>query len=330
MVRVCIIGSSGHNNYALEGVRAFKDADITGIAPGTKEEDISGLAQTGQQEFSSNIYDTYEEMLEREKPDIAVVNSHFYLNAEIASLCMEKGIHVFCEKPVALTLDDLNMLQETYTASGVQFAAMHAYRYESPFPEAYKAFTTGVIGDPILITAQKSYKLGTNRKDFFKKRKTYGGTIPWVGSHSIDWIYWFTQGKLESVYASHTTAGNRGHDELESSGVCLFTISGGGQAVTNIDYFRPQKAATHGDDRLRVAGGKGVIEVMKREATLVTHDAEEQVLKLEEEKEIFADFMLQTEHKGTCRVTAEDSFAVTRLCLLAQESADTGNVIDLT
>jgi hypothetical protein len=48
----------------------------------------------------------------------------------------------------------------------------------------------------------------------------------------------------------------------------VFRLDNGGVALLRMDYLRPQKARTHGDDRLRVAGSKGVAEYM--EATGVT------------------------------------------------------------
>ena len=56
----------------------------------------------------------------------------------------------------------------------------------------------GTVGQIRLMNAQKSYKLG-RRNEFYKIRSTYGGTIPWVGSHAIDWLYWFSGEKFESV-----------------------------------------------------------------------------------------------------------------------------------
>jgi predicted dehydrogenase len=49
----------------------------------------------------------------------------------------------------------------------------------------------GSIGKVRLMNSQKSYKLGS-RSEFYKHRQTYGGTIPWVGSHAIDWMYWLS------------------------------------------------------------------------------------------------------------------------------------------
>ena len=89
---------------------------------------------------------------------------------------------------------------------------------------------------------------------FFRTRSSYGGTIPWVGIHAIDWIRWFAGREFVTVRASHSTRHNFDHDELEVTALCHFTLEQDVFASANIDYLRPRGAPTHGDDRVRVAG----------------------------------------------------------------------------
>src|SRR5690606_40743306 len=94
---------------------------------------------------------------------------------------------------------------------------------------------------------------------FFKTRKNYGGTIPWVGSHAIDWLHWFSGEEFQAVYATHSSLYNREHGDLEVSALCQFKFSNEVMGSVNIDYLRPQNAPSHDDDRIRVAGTQGEI-----------------------------------------------------------------------
>jgi len=188
-MNICIIGSSGHVPYVLRGLKGENDVYITGIAPGSVGENMDGLdKKVAELGFSHKRYDDYCQMLDELKPDIAVVNCFFGDHFKAASEALKRGCHLFVEKPIATELDDLYKLREIYEKSGVHLAAMFGIRYTSHFLTAWEAVKNGAIGEVRLMNAQKSYKLGV-RGENYRNRKTYGGTIPWVGSHAIDWLY---------------------------------------------------------------------------------------------------------------------------------------------
>ncbi len=73
---------------------------------------------------------------------------------------------------------------------------------------------------------------------------------------------WTTGREYVQASAWH---GNNDHPDYpgfqDQAGV-LFKLDNGGTAMTNLDYLRPEPAPTHGDDRLRIAGSEGVLEVL--------------------------------------------------------------------
>jgi predicted dehydrogenase len=95
-----------------------------------------------------------------------------------------------------------------------------------------------------------------------------------------------------------------------------------------MDYLRPPKAPTHGDDRVRVAGSDGVIEARGGEVLLIDGQGERQ-LPAHCDRKVFKDFVEQVEGKGKSLITAEETIELTRVCLLALESADTGRPVNL-
>ena len=58
----------------------------------------------------------------------------------------------------------------------------------------------------------------------------------------------------------------------------MFELDGGGTGIVHADFYRPDKTATHGDDRLRVAGTQGVVEVRAGRCLLLANDGAEQDL----------------------------------------------------
>jgi predicted dehydrogenase len=319
-MKAVIIGTSGHIDLAL-GVRDRAPVTFVGIAPGSPDEDARSFFVDQLEAALIPWYDDWRVMLDRERPDLAVVAPFFNLQSMVARECLRRGIHVFVEKPMATSLEDLALLRAAWSEGRAKLCPMLAYRYHPEFQAAHLAVKEGLVGEPLVLQAQKSYKLGTRHR-MYTRRSTYGGTIPWVAIHAIDWLWWFTGGGLAEVIAAHTTAGNRGHAELESSGACLYRLVNGGAASVSFDFFRPQAAPGHGDDRLRVAGDQGVVEVMNGEAWIATHEEPPRRLEREEPRSIFLEFARHIETGSPMRIGAEEAFAVSEVALKSREAAD--------
>jgi predicted dehydrogenase len=236
----------------------------------------------------------------------------------------ERGMHVFCEKPVALIWEECDARKTACQNANVHFSAMMGLRYHPAFYTAWQAVRNGAVGTVRLMDARKSYRLG-QRPAYYQSRATYGGTIPWVGSHAIDWIYWFSGETFETVYATHSTQHNHNNGDLEMSALCHFTLSNEVFAAAGIDYLRPSNAPTHGDDRIRIAGTEGVIEVRDGQVFLINNSTSgEKILPTQCERQIFKDFVEGIEKRTTHLISADDIWAVTEACLLARQSADNG------
>jgi len=235
---------------------------------------------------------------------------------------------VFVEKPMAVSFEQLERLRRAHASGRAVLCPMLTSRYLPSFHAAWRAVREGAIGEALLISALKSYKLGT-RHPLYTHRATYGGTIPWVAIHGIDWIHWFTGGGITEVSACHTTRGNGGHGEMESSGVCMFRLANTGCASLAFDYLRPAAAPTHGEDRLRVAGDKGLLEVGAGEAVLVPRDGVPRRLEKELPLSLFQEFVRHLEEGSPLRITAEDAFAITELALRCREAADTRSALSV-
>lgn len=328
-MRICFIGEVGHVQYALTTIRHQETCKVVGVAPGSDQENVDKLYDSLCDMGSNPVkFESYIEMLDTLQPDIAVVSCIFKDHAKVSAEALIRGIHVFVEKPLATTLDDLVMLKQVYQQSGRCLAPMFGMRYSAPFITAWQEVKNQKVGKIRSIQVQKSYKLG-QRDAFFKQRNTYGGSISWVGSHAIDLAYWFSGEQFKSVFALQSTQDNQQHGELEMSACCQFQMTNEVFATVNLDYFRPSNADSHADDRIRVVGTRGVLEV-RHGAVYLTNDERhgEQMIPLLNGEEIFEDFLNQVQGNGSSRIAAEDAFTVTDACLRATASADQGKVIE--
>ncbi len=285
MKTVCIIGACGHVGTA------FTDPALcafVGGAPGCIEEDTAGIRNLCA---SRNIpyYDDWRAMLDACRPDAVVVNTVFAYNADIAIDALTRGIHVYCEKPAATTLEKLEELRHTATGTTALLFSMLTMRYEDTFLTLRDIVRRGLIGQPRMLTAQKSYKLGT-RPVFYKDAALYGGTLPWVGIHMIDQMLWISGLAVEDARGWQSTRANHGLGSLDITAMAQLKLTGDVLASVHADFLRPSSAPTHGDDRLRIAGTEGVAEVRGGRVYLINADGASEPALLPAQS-IFAHFL---------------------------------------
>ena len=165
-----------------------------------------------------------------------------------------------------------------------------------------------------MITAQKSYQYG-NRPDWYRVPELYGGTIPWVGIHAIDWIAYFSGKRFVSV-----TAQSIG-ESPEMAALCQFRLEDDVIASVNMDYYRPKAAGTHGDDRIRCVGTEGVLEVSGGKISVIDQEGEVEYCP-DTAPELLAEFL-----DGHSPLSLADIFHITKVAIAARESANTEKTV---
>ena len=329
-LRIGQIGSDGHQGMVLDGIPQVEGAALVAYAKGHPEDTPEKIRRHPACTEETRIYDDFREMLKKEDLDLVSVCRPYFLNAEASIAAAEKKINVVSEKPVATTLEDLDALEKTVVQNGIRFTAMFGMRLQPAFQAAKKAIEEGLIGEPVLATAQKSYRFGT-RPEFYKSRDTYGGSIPWVAIHAVDYTRWAIGLEYTQVAALHGNQVHPNYPGCEDQGGILFKLANGGTAMVNMDYLRPPTAPTHGDDRLRVAGSEGVVEVVDCGARthLIRAGQEPGDLPLLEPRNFLVDLAAELQGEGQHVIGPEEAIHVTRICLKAREAADTGQVLSL-
>ncbi|MBQ3223090.1 MAG: Gfo/Idh/MocA family oxidoreductase [Clostridia bacterium] len=321
-MRIAIIGASGHYPYVLEGAALRNDIEIAAVAPGTFGEDISGLVQRCVHKgFQPKEYGWWTQLLDAEQIDIAAINPWYCDSAAIAMECLKRGIHVYSEKPLATDLHTLDALKEVYLSSPADLGAMYDGRHTTWLRTAKKAIDAGLIGKVRLLHGQKSYKMGV-RGEVYYKIKSYGGMLAWIAIHPVSWFSYVLGTEPVWVSAQTDTHENGGFGAMESTGCMLLRYPEGVLATINADFYRPTGAPRHDDDRIRITGTRGMIEVIDGRAYLENENGRT-ALEPEEDKNPFLYF---ADAIGTecAKEQAREAFVTARACLLARDAADEG------
>lgn len=283
-VRVVLVGLDGHTGEVTKPLPQLPDVEIVAVHDANPK--------SMRKYAKARAYGNWREMLDKEKPDVAGVCNENSNHAAAVLECLGRGIHVISEKPVATELPDLAKLRKAVEGGKAKFTAMLPMRFSPPYLALKQIVDSGEIGEVIQIDGQKSYKSAA-RPEWFLKRATYGGTMAWIGIHMIDLMLFTTGRDFKEAFGFQNHIGFPETGDTENVTGTVFRLDNGGVGLLRMDYLRPQTAATHGDDRLRLAGTKGVAEYM--EATGVTvvsaTRARVAVKELPAERSLFSEFL---------------------------------------
>ncbi|NWG14751.1 MAG: Gfo/Idh/MocA family oxidoreductase [Acidobacteria bacterium] len=325
-VRVAIIGFEGHYSEILEVASANPQVKLVAVAE--QNPALSKRASANRLLSEATPYEDYRQMLDKEALDIVAVCGQNHTRARIVQECADRRLAIVAEKPLAMDLEELEATRRSIAANGVRLTILLPMRFSPVYQRMRAIVQNGEIGEVVCMAAQKSYKLG-ERPDWMKKRATFGGIIPYIGIHMVDLMLWTSGREFVEASAFQSNVGFPAYGEMENNAAVIFKLDNQGTATVRLDYLRPAKAPTHGDDRLRLAGTKGVVEAQEANGLwLITgQKPPEQIRDLPAAGFLFADF-LESVYKGKRHlISLEEIFRVNEIVLKAREAAERHTIV---
>jgi predicted dehydrogenase len=289
-IRIAMLGIEGHSSIILGELPRLPDVAVAAVY----DFDARRLANEARKPrlAGARTYNNYIELLDRERPDIAGICGPTSEHTPAILACAERRIHVACEKPLALSMADLERIKRAVAQAGISLTMFLPMRFYGVYRAMRDIVRSGAIGEPAQIDAQKSYQLG-ERPEWMRDKREFGGTIPYIGIHMVDLIRFTSGRELVKSVSMQARVGFSEMRDMENTTGTLFRMDNGGVAVMHLDYLRPEKAVGHGDDRLRIAGTKGVVEYAEHRGLSLVTDAEgeHEVVQIPPDGSLFVDFL---------------------------------------
>jgi predicted dehydrogenase len=275
-LRLGVIGGYGHH-YLLRLADA-EDRPLTRIAAASDGADADAAKrlaerlaeQTGERPA---FYDDAAKMLDAFEPEVVTIGGVYAHNQRWVLEVAKRGIPLVSDKPMVTEWSALAELGESLQASGSTAICEFPDRANPAFLAARDAIASGAAGEVVLVSAQKSYRFG-KRPAWYASEADYAGTTLWVASHAIDWVRFVTGLEYRSVTGAGDNVARPDYSPMHEYTAHLFEMENRASALVHADYCNPDAAAGHGDDRMRIAGSKGVIEIDATGCRLTTHEHE--------------------------------------------------------
>jgi predicted dehydrogenase len=129
---------------------------------------------------------SYEALLEDPEIDVIYVSLPNHLHAGWTIKALQAGKHVLCEKPLALTLDEVDRMQAAAASSGRVLAEAFMYRHHPQTLKVMEIVASGALGTLQLIKGAFTFNL-SRAEDIRLKKETGGGSIWDVGCYPISY-----------------------------------------------------------------------------------------------------------------------------------------------
>lgn len=141
-----------------------------------------------------------QELLEMREIDTVVISVENHLHKDMVIRAAKAGKNIICEKPVGLTVAELDEMTKVTKECGVIFTVHHQRRYDKDYRTVKAVYDSGVLGEVYTIQSKLCGYNG-NMHDWHVYKKYGGGMLYDWGVHLIDQILWMVPSKLHSVYA---------------------------------------------------------------------------------------------------------------------------------
>src|SRR5438105_10345967 len=98
----------------------------------------------------TNVFTDYRELIESDEVDAVVIATPPFLKKEVMLAAGKAGKHVFCEKPMTLTMDDADQMVAAVDRSGITFQIGYQRRFDTSYVRVRNAVEKGELGKLLL------------------------------------------------------------------------------------------------------------------------------------------------------------------------------------
>jgi UDP-N-acetyl-2-amino-2-deoxyglucuronate dehydrogenase len=219
-----------------------------------------GKAKGLADKYGAAVFTNIDDLLKKaENIDVVSVCSPNGLHAEHAIKALKAGVHVLCEKPMALSVQDCGDMITAAERANRRLFIVKQNRFNPPVAAVKQVIDEGRLGKIYSVQLSCFW----NRNDAYYKNSWKGtldldgGTLYTQFSHFIDLLYWMI-GDVKEVAGFTGNLGHHGIIEFEDSGVVGLKFYNGAIGTVNYTVNSHQKNM---EGSLTIFGEKGTVKI---------------------------------------------------------------------
>ncbi|HEU5315629.1 MAG TPA: Gfo/Idh/MocA family oxidoreductase [Chloroflexota bacterium] len=262
-LKIAVAGVGSFTQRVLiPGLVTCPDADVVAVFGPTADKTAKIAADQG----IDASYSDYERMLDEANPEAVVVATPNDVHAPMALAALRRGMHVFCEKPLGLTVAEAEEMTRAARDAGVRTAVNFTYRSTNPMRHVKRLIEQGRLGTPyhFVISFWQSIRADPGVPLAYRMlRERGGGALMDVGVHMFDLLRWYF-GDLEAVTgATHIAIAERpipegGRGAVTADDTATFVVRLAGGALGSVQVSQVSSGRQN-YRRIELFGSNGAI-----------------------------------------------------------------------
>jgi predicted dehydrogenase len=218
MSRIALMGVGLIGREHAELLQSSQTAEIAAICDPAPE-----AAQLAAR-LSVPHFSDYKAMLDKAKPDGAIIALPNRLHAPAALACIESGVPCLIEKPIAESLSSAASIVDAAERSGVAVLVGHQRRHSPDIREAKRVIEAGELGHLVAVSGMTLFDKPDNYFNTEWRKKLGGGVILINLIHDID-VLRHLVGEIDSIRA-FTSSARRGFEVEDTASISIRFVNG--------------------------------------------------------------------------------------------------------
>jgi len=250
-VVICGAGETGQAHYeAFSGMDAVS---VAAIADPVAER-IGRFGERGVHTFADG-----SEMLKTVEADIAVIATPTAFHAPLAIEALKRGMHVFCEKPMARTVADGKAMLDAARKAKRKLGIGYVLRFHDAYLLARDYIREGKLGNiGVIRTSRCACDDAPWRKDI----EANGGAVFELLTHDLDWLCW-AAGPIKRVFARGLSKGSR----IVERDYCLAIVRFASGAIAHLEGSLAEVGQFYAS--YEIAGDAGLLSYDSRKTAII-------------------------------------------------------------
>lgn len=287
-VRYAVVGLGWFAQAAA--MPAFDHAEnselVALVSDDPKKRDELGKQYNIQRTYS---YEQYEDCLNSGEVDAVYIALPDHLHREYTVRAANAGIHVLCEKPMAVTEDECEAMIQAAKDNKVKLMIAYRLHLEEANLQAVETVQSGKIGEPRIFNSVFTQQ--TVEGNIRLEKDKGGGTLDDIGVYCINAARYLFQNEPTEVFATSANNGEERFREVDEMTSAILRFPGERLATFTISFGATKVSTYH------VIGTKGDLRVDSAYATqgeikhTLTIDGEKQEQSFESHDQLAAEFV---------------------------------------
>lgn len=275
-------------------------------------------------------YESFETALES-KPDIVWLATPTPLHAAQSIQALQKGIHVFCEKPMTATLAEAHEVQNWVDKTGLIFNVGFYLHFWKGMQLLKALINDNKLGKILHIYARVGTYI-TLVNSLSRYQAHHPGSLFFDYAHQVDLVYWLLQQKPVSTFVSGFSGGNMEHSSSPNIADIILQFNDSVRAHIHLNYVQmPQR------HEYEIVGDEGWAILDYEQSNLKIGYKQSQKIETisfkQDRDDIFreehAAFIRAVDGNSNPETSAADGLVSTAICEAIMQSWKSGDKVNL-